>query len=118
MTIAPATLVSLGCLILNIIFLIIAIIQPHYLGDAVAVASRAILFSFVNFYIVLFAMGALTTITEWHQIKASTAKKIFYTFTFPIFIFTYIPISIVALFKNVQWTPIVHTVSKSVEEMK
>lgn len=118
MTIAPATLVSLGCLILNIIFLIIAIIQPHYLDDAVAVASRAILFSFVNFYIVLFAMGALTTITEWHQIKASTAKKIFYTFTFPIFIFTYIPISIVALFKNVQWTPIVHTVSKSVEEMK
>ncbi|WP_419544606.1 glycosyltransferase family 2 protein [Negativibacillus massiliensis] len=118
MTIAPATLVSLGCLILNIIFLIIAIIQPHYLGDAVAVASKAILFSFVNFYIVLFAMGALTTITEWHQIKASTVKKIFYTFTFPIFIFTYIPISIVALFKNVQWTPIVHTVSKSVEEMK
>ena len=118
MTIAPASLVSLGCLLMNIVFLLVAIFRPHYVDDLVVVAGKSVLFSFVNFYLVLFLMGALTTITEWRQIKAPAMKKIVYIFTFPIFIFTYIPISIVALFKNVQWTPINHTVAKSVEEMK
>ena len=30
---------------------------------------------------------------------------------------TYIPISIVALFKNVKWEPIKHTVSKSISDI-
>ena len=33
----------------------------------VALAGRMLLFSFVNFYIILFAMGLLTTITEWKK---------------------------------------------------
>ena len=118
MTIAPASLVSLACMAMNAAFLLTAIFRPHYMGTMVAVAGRMLLFSFVNFYLILYAMGLLTTITEWKNIRVSAAKKIFYTFTFPLFIFTYIPISIVALFKNVQWTPIVHTVAKSAEEMK
>ena len=118
MTIAPASLLSLACLLMNIIFLLVAIFQPHYVHALVVLAGKAILFSFVNFYVVLFAMGMLTTVTEWKQIKAPAHKKILYAFTFPLFLFTYIPISIVALFKNVQWTPITHSVTKSVEEMK
>ena len=118
MTIAPASLLSLGCMVLNAIFLLTAIFQPHYMNTLVALAGRMLLFSFVNFYIILFAMGLLTTITEWKKIKAPAYKKVLYTFTFPLFIFTYIPISIVALFKNVQWTPIIHSVAKSAEEMK
>jgi ABC-type uncharacterized transport system permease subunit len=38
----------------------------------------------------------------------SALKKILYTFTFPIFMFTYIPISAVALVKKVEWKPICH----------
>ena len=44
-------------------------------------------------------------------------KKILYTFTFPIFIFTYVPISIVALFRKIEWKPITHSVCKSIEEV-
>ena len=40
-------------------------------------------------------------------------RKIFYLFTFPIFMLTYIPISIVAIFKKVTWKPIEHHGSKS-----
>ena len=37
------------------------------------------------------------------------AKKVLYTITFPIFMLTYIPISLVALFsRKVQWKPIQH----------
>ena len=56
----------------------------------------------------LFILGVITTVTEWQQIDAPAAKKLLYVFTFPIFILTYIPISFVALFKQVKWTPIAH----------
>ena len=118
MTIAPASLVSLACLAMNLAFLVTALLQPHYVNTMVVLAGKSVLFAFVNFYVILFAMGVLTTITEWKQIKAPAYKKVLYTFTFPVFIFTYVPISIVALFKNVQWTPITHSVAKSVQEMK
>ena len=118
MTIAPASLVSLACLAMNLAFLVTALLQPYYVNTMVVLAEKSVLFAFVNFYVILFAMGVLTTITEWKQIKAPAYKKVLYTFTFPVFIFTYVPISIVALFKNVQWTPITHSVAKSVQEMK
>ena len=60
-------------------------------------------------YTLLFLLGAFTTVTEWKNIYTSPARKILYTFTFPIFMLTYIPISLVALFsKQVQWKPIEH----------
>ena len=61
-----------------------------------------------NGYIMLFAIGALTTIAENKRIHTSGWKKFLYLFTFPIFLFTYLPISIVAIFKNVTWEPTEH----------
>ncbi len=118
MTIAPATFVSLFCLGVNAAFLLCGILNVNMLYYIVPVAARAIVFSFVNFYAVLFLMGFITTVTEWRQIKCSVWKKILYTFTFPIFIFTYVPISIAALFKEVEWKPITHNIVKSAEDMQ
>lgn len=59
-------------------------------------------------YLMMVLLGALTLITENKRIHTSTFKKIVYLFTFPIFLFTYVPISIVAIFKNVQWEPTRH----------
>ena len=60
-------------------------------------------------YGVLFMVGLFTTITEWENIHTTPAKKVLYTITFPIFMLTYIPISLVALFsRKVQWKPIQH----------
>ena len=53
--------------------------------------------------------GAATTITEWKKIAATTKQKILYTFTFPLFLFTYVPIAVVALVSKVEWKPIKHT---------
>ena len=61
-----------------------------------------------NGYIMLFAIGALTAIAENKRIHTSGWKKFLYLFTFPIFLFTYLPISIVAIFKNVTWEPTEH----------
>ena len=74
--------------------------------------------SILNVYLTFFAVGAITTATEWKQIHTSPLKKIFYSFTFPLFMLTYIPISLSALFMKVEWKPIAHTVNISVSELK
>lgn len=60
-------------------------------------------------YLMMFLMGALTVISEWKHIHAATGKKLLYMLTFPLFMFTFMPISIQALFCKVQWKPIRHT---------
>ena len=53
-----------------------------------------------NIYLTLALVGALTTATQWKNIHTTSAKKIAYIFTFPLFMFTYIPITIVAFFRK------------------
>ena len=60
-------------------------------------------------YLMMLLMGALTVISEWKHIHAAAGKKLLYMLTFPLFMFTFMPISIQALFCKVQWKPIRHT---------
>ena len=66
----------------------------------------------------MFVIGVLICITEWKKIKCSNVKKILYLFTFPVFMATYIPIAVCAMFKKVEWKPIVHTANISIEEIE
>ena len=50
---------------------------------------------------------------EWKQIKGAAWKKILYVFTFPLFMLTYIPISLAALVGKVEWKPIRHGLTKA-----
>lgn len=62
----------------------------------------------VEYYLLMLLYGLLTVISEWSRIRCPGVKKILYCFTFPIFMLTYVPISITALFRKVSWTPIAH----------
>ena len=73
--------------------------------------------SFIVPYMLLFFAGAVTTVTQWKRIHTSSWKKILYTLTFPIFMATYVPITIVALFRKVEWKPIKHRAAISVREL-
>ena len=117
MTIAPALFVSLASVLVNSIFLVMGLLEISVAPEMIPTTAMAIGASVFNFYIVLFCFGLLTTITEWKEIDAPTGKKLLYTLTFPVFIFTYVPISIVALFKKIEWKPITHSVCKSIEEV-
>ena len=109
MTVAPAMFISLVGLIVNLAVFTIAILSK---GNTILLfeAASSIIYTISNYYLTLLAFGALTTITEWKEIRATAFEKIIYTFTFPFFIATYIPIAIVALFKKVEWKPIAHTI--------
>ena len=76
------------------------------------------LLGYVSFtYSVMFLMGLITLLSEWNKIHTTNTKKILYLFTFPLFMYTYIPISLIALFKKVTWEPIHHTRAKSFDEV-
>ena len=69
----------------------------------------------IRAYVLLCMVGLLTTITEWKRINAKPYHKIGYIFTYPLFIASYIPIAICALFINVTWVPTKHSVSTGAE---
>ena len=110
MTVAPGMLLTLVMLAMNLMLLLTCFTEPAYIACRIFhEASGAVISAIVMFYISLFTFGAATTITEWKKIAATTKQKIFYTFTFPLFLFTYVPVAIVALVRKVEWRPIKHT---------
>ncbi|MBP7221673.1 MAG: glycosyltransferase family 2 protein [Sedimentibacter sp.] len=119
-TIMPALFLTLTSVGVNLTVFFIGLLNietyPELMGETIG----AIFLSMLNSYIVLFLMGLITTVTEWKNINTSSMKKLKYIFTFPVFIITYVPISIVALFKfkKIEWQPITHSIVKTIEEMQ
>lgn len=118
MTIMPAMLISCASLIVNGLFYLAGILGILDGKEVIEVTTIALVRSFCWYYGLLFVIGFITTLTEWRKIYSPAWKKTLYTFTFPIFMFTYIPIAIVALFKEVEWKPITHTVAKSIDDVR
>lgn len=114
MTLMPAMLLTLLSILVNIVAIPVGIMgQAEDWPMLIKTLGQTVL----SFYLIFFFLGAITTVTEWKQIYCSKIKRILYIFTFPLFMLTYVPISIVALFKNVTWEPIKHSVSKTLSEI-
>ena len=77
-----------------------------------------LLTSLVIGYVGLVCYGMLILFTERKRVKCSFWQKIKYSLTFPIFMVTYVPISIVCLFKKVKWKQIPHTDSRTIEDIE
>jgi len=63
----------------------------------------------------VYLSGLMTVLAEWKRIDASAYHKILYTFTYPLFLATYVPIAVYALFAKVTWVPIRHGIRSSNE---
>lgn len=114
MTIMPALVVTICNIAVNGTALLAGLIS----GISVAPVLYALCSYLLGMYCTLFVIGAITTATEWKNIYTTTAKKILYAFTFPIFMLTYVPITVAALFAKVEWKPIVHSKAKSLADIK
>ncbi|KGR79248.1 N-acetylglucosaminyltransferase [Ureibacillus manganicus DSM 26584] len=117
MTLMPAMLITCFSIAVNSSFYLAAILGFINEKEIILVTTMSIIKSFVWYYSILFVIGFITTISEWNRIHSTGWKKIMYSFTFPLFMFTYIPIAIVALFKKVEWKPIPHTVAKTIDDV-
>lgn len=108
MNIMPAFFLSAASIVCNMALGI----WGASVGDNVMIAVQSVAETFGNAYLMLFGIGLLTTVTEWRHIGTTALKKILYAFTFPLFMFTYIPIAFASLFFKTTWKPIVHTYSR------
>ena len=109
MSILPAFVLTSLCLLANITLTVLGLMQ----GAGVWFALRSLLECLGSILATLLVLGGITTVTEWHRIHATTAQKLVYTLTFPLFMLTYLPISLAALFMKVEWKPIHHSVRLS-----
>lgn len=113
MNIMPAFILTVALLSTSISAIAFGILG---IGNPAPVVES--LLGYIGFtYSIMLLMGLITIISEWKKIHASAGRKIGYLFLFPIFMYTYIPISVIALFKKVTWEPIHHTRSRSLDEV-
>ena len=106
MSILPAFVLTSLCLLANVTLTVLGLMQ----GAGVWFALRSLLECLGSILATLLVLGGITTATEWRRIHATTAQKLVYTLTFPLFMLTYLPISLAALFMKVEWKPIHHSV--------
>ena len=109
MSILPAFILTALCLLANITLSVLGLMQ----GVGVWFAMRSLLECMGSILATLLVLGGITVATEWKRIHAPAWKKIAYTLTFPLFMLTYLPISMAALFMKVEWKPIHHSVNLS-----
>lgn len=79
--------------------------------------AQAIVTSLAGSYAILFVIGFLTVLTEHPRIRATKGQIAMGLVSFPLFMMSYIPIALSALFRKFQWQPIHHSVAISVDEL-
>lgn len=115
MTVMPAMLLTLVSFIINAIAVPLALVSG---SQEVGVLLQTLGQTLINFYGLFFILGAITTITEWNRIHSTKKRIIKNLFTFPIFMLSYVPIAVIAIFKRVEWKPIKHSVVRTLEEVR
>ncbi|WP_051689130.1 glycosyltransferase family 2 protein [Butyrivibrio sp. AE2032] len=109
MNIMPAFLLTAISITCNLLYGIIGAVT----GGDITIALWSMFETVINACALLFVLGGITMITEWKNIHAGTARKIFSVFSFPLFMLTYIPVAFTALFVNPGWKPIRHKAATS-----
>ena len=113
MSIMPAAVLTGLSIVVNLGAALVNVLYYREWG----VLGVSALQTLVNLYLTLFIIGAITTATEWKSIHCEPAKKIFYVFTFPLFMLSYVPIVIHSLFVTPEWTHIDHTRTLDVQQI-
>ena len=111
-TLGPASIFTVISVFANGLYLIIGWLSHGFLAtDAeLAMCRDSLISNVIGMYGVFFFMALTTVITEREHIHCSDARKLVLSvFAYPVFIISYIPINVVALFKRVEWVPTKHT---------
>lgn len=120
MTVAPGNLLSLISVLVNVTFLIVGSLSHGFLATdrELAMCFGSIAMTFGSMYLTFFVLGLLTTVLERRHIHCPSRLRVFANlFTFPLFMFTYIPITVAALFLKVDWVPTQHGVSVTLDQV-
>ena len=120
MTVAPGTLLSLLSVLINGGYLVVGWLSHGFFATRgeMLMCMGSIIMLFVTMYLTYFVLCLITTISERKSIYARKRWRIITNlFTFPIFMMTYIPINVVALFKKVEWVPTKHDIAVNFDDV-
>ncbi len=114
--VAPMPIISFGWSILyfllNTIFVLLgAIPLDAYVNGALSSLGGFLM----GVVVIVFVHALFCEVRYGRKIKAPWYRQIFYCIMFPVFMFLYLPLSFVALFKKVTWKPIPHKDAKSIK---
>ena len=120
MTIAPAMLLSLASALMNSGYLLLGWLGHGYFATEteMQMCLGSLIMTFGSIYVTFFITGVITTISERKHIHTRKRWRIFTNlFTFPVFMLSYIPITVVALFKKVEWVPTKHDIAVNFDDV-
>ena len=73
--------------------------------------NKSMRYALCAFPLIGAVIGALVLLTEWRRIAAPAYKKLLSVLTFPLFMLTFIPAAVCAVFAKRGWEPTRHTVA-------
>jgi Glycosyltransferases, probably involved in cell wall biogenesis len=115
LNIAPGLLVTAAVLLLDGAAAAFSLSQPT--GDLQLFLTQLLGGLALLYYAAMLVCGLATVLSEWRRIPASAWEKLRYLPVFPIFMLTYLPIAVTALFRKVEWRPIRHTAEPEVRRV-
>ena len=114
MTIAPGMILTLLSFSVNATYLVIGSLSHGFFATQAELdmCTGSLIMTFVSLYVTFFLLALITTVSERSHIHAKKRWRVVTNlFTFPIFMMTYIPITVAALFKKVEWIPTKHDIA-------
>ena len=109
LTVTPGVLLTvLGGLFQVVVALACLSAPNHVVKQVLLLTGDFLVGGFRSFYTGFFLYGLLTVLSEWKNIRAAAWRKLAFLPLFPLFMLTYIPITVAALFQKVEWKPIAH----------
>ena len=120
MTIAPAMLLTLLSALVNGGYLVVGWLSHGFFATEpeMLMCVGSLIMTFGSIYVTFFLVGLITTISERSHIHAKKRWRIVTNlFTFPVFMLSYVPITVVALFKKVEWVPTKHDIAITFDDV-
>ena len=120
MTVAPGMILTLLSFFVNATYLIVGSLSHGFIATQAELdmCVGSLVMTFVSMYAVFFLLAIITTVSERAHIHARKRWRIVTNlFTFPLFMMTYIPITVAALFKKVEWVPTKHDIVVDVDDV-
>lgn len=109
MTVLPAGLLTIAIFGFVLWVLASAGLMPYYVRLVFQREMLWFVFKTIgSLWVSLMIIGAITVGMEWDRIETNNWAKIKHLLLFPLFLLSYLPISIQALFTKVHWAPIEH----------
>lgn len=112
MNIAPAAILTWISVLVNLYSTVFRLACGAGAADVLLSVGQ----SLVSLCLTVFALGLITTLSEWKRIPCSAGRKLLAVLTFPLFMLTYLPVTVAAIVCKPGWKPISHNKTMPVQE--